>query len=134
MRYPHECARCGKPKSKPRASKKYCYQCEVDVRHEKSKRVHRARVSRMYGLLDDDYDRLYAAQGGRCAICLRATGKTKRLAVDHDHMRGLHNRAAVRGLLCGHDNDMLGQARDDPAYFERAAEYLRNPPAKKVLI
>lgn len=63
----------------------------------------------------------------------RATGKTKRLAVDHDHNKGLHNREAVRGLLCGMHNDMVGKMRDNPEAFEYLADYLRNPPARKVL-
>jgi hypothetical protein len=81
-------------------------------------------VIRTYGLAPGDYDRLYGSQNGTCALCLRATGKSKRLAVDHDHKTG-----AVRGLLCGPCNKLIGHARDEPEFFDRAAEYLRNPPA-----
>jgi hypothetical protein len=133
MNYPRSCARCGRTKTPRRAGRKYCSRCGGLAQREQSERAHRYRVARQYGLLPGDYDALYAAQGGRCAICRRATGKTKRLAVDHDHAIGLHSRSAVRGLLCSHDNSMIGSARDDPEYFDRAAEYLRNPPARKVL-
>ena len=59
----------------------------------------------------------------------RATGRAKKLAVDHDHKTG-----EVRGLCCGICNNVLGlMARDDPSVFDRAADYLRNPPARRVL-
>ncbi len=76
-------------------------------------------VIKTYGLELGDYDRLYQGQGGVCAICRRATGKTKRLAVDHDHDTGL-----VRGLLCGPCNKLVGYFRNSPEAFLRAAEYL----------
>lgn len=84
-------------------------------------------VQRAYGLGPGDYNRLYEIQGGVCAICGRATGATKLLAVDHDHSTG-----AVRGLLCSVDNRLIGHARDSVEFFERAAEYLRNPPASRL--
>ncbi|HEY6021914.1 MAG TPA: endonuclease VII domain-containing protein [Candidatus Paceibacterota bacterium] len=77
-----------------------------------------------YGLALGEYDALKASQNGTCAICQRATGAKKKLAVDHDHKTGY-----VRGLLCGPCNGMLGKARDDVEFFLRAAEYLKNPPA-----
>lgn len=86
----------------------------------------------VYGLLAGEYEALYDDQGGRCAICHRATGKSRRLSVDHDHAVG-DGRDAVRGLLCRPCNDVLGHARDDPAFFERAIDYLKFPPAKKIL-
>lgn len=80
-----------------------------------------------YGLSEGDYEALYAAQDGRCAICRRATGRVKRLAVDHDHKTG-----KVRGLLCGTCNKMLGHARDEPEFFTRGREYLLNPPMESL--
>lgn len=78
-----------------------------------------------YGLRLGEYAALYAAQGGKCALCLRATGARKRLAVDHDHATG-----EVRGLLCGVCNRTLGHFRDDPQAFLRCAAYLNQPPAR----
>lgn len=91
-------------------------------------RAHELRVMRVYGLPEGGYAALYEAQGGRCAICQWATGRTKRLAVDHDHVTG-----EVRGLLCGPCNQTIGRLRDAPDAFDRAAAYLRNPPARLVL-
>ena len=87
------------------------------------------RLMSTYGITAEEYWRILDAQGGRCYICQRATGAVKRLAVDHDHETGL-----VRGILCSHDNrDVLGQARDEVEFFERCIDYLRNPPAVRVL-
>jgi len=82
-------------------------------------RNHERMVKKTYGLAAGEYDRRYSEQGGVCAICQRATGKTKRLAVDHDHETG-----AVRGLLCGPCNKMVGYFRNSPEAFRRAAYYL----------
>lgn len=87
-------------------------------------------VQTVYGLAPGDYEKLLAAQGGRCAITgCRATGKTKRLAVDHDHASG-----EVRGLLCGPHNQLIGYNRDSPEAFRSMAEYLESPPARLVLL
>lgn len=95
------------------------------------------RVERTYGLTPDEYDRLYAHQGRRCAICRRATGAVtrkgqRRLAVDHDHTccpGPTSCGRCVRGLLCGPCNDVLAHARDAPDYFHRALNYLREWPS-----
>ena len=78
-----------------------------------------------YGLKSGEYANLYQKQRCHCAICQRATGKSKRLAVDHDHKTGL-----IRGLLCGPCNQMLALARSDPSFFRRAVNYLLHPPAQ----
>lgn len=95
-----------------------------------------AYILRTYQLSAEDYWRIYAAQGGRCPICQRATGRTKKLAVDHDHQCCPEVPTCgrcTRGVLCGMCNKLLGHLRDDPAAFERAAEYLRNPPAREII-
>jgi hypothetical protein len=63
------------------------------------------------------YQEMFAAQGGKCAICGDAH---PRLHVDHCHATG-----AMRQLLCGHCNKALGLLRDNPAFCESAAAYLR---------
>lgn len=86
-------------------------------------------LMRTYGITVEEYQRIYEYQGGLCYICKRATGRRKRLAVDHDHETGY-----VRGLLCSQcNNRVLGHLRDDPEAFERGAEYIRNPPAFAVI-
>lgn len=95
----------------------------------KEKRVHET-----YGLTPDEYDAIHDYQGGRCAICQRATGERRRLAVDHDHSccNGPTSCGrCVRGLLCKSCNTMLGRMRDDASAFDRAASYLRAWPSQR---
>lgn len=89
--------------------------------------AHARRVQNEYGLEPGQYGELYLSQGRVCAICRRATGKTRRLSVDHDHKTGL-----VRGLVCRPCNDMLGHLRDDREAALRIAEYLDYPPAARL--
>lgn len=129
------CARCAKPLSKQRQRKKYCYSCELAVKREQAERAHRAMVTRVYGIAGWVYDKLLEIQGGKCAICQRAKGVTRRLAVDHDHKCCPQLPACgecVRGLLCKTCNRMMGHSRDDPAFWLRGYEYLVSPPMSKV--
>jgi hypothetical protein len=80
-----------------------------------------------YGLSEADYNALYEAQGGRCAICEdpvanlldhEGDGRTA-TALDHDHTTG-----AVRGILCPNCNTGLGGFRDDPERLRAAMAYL----------
>lgn len=66
-----------------------------------------------------------ALQNGGCAICGKDHNPGMfRLAIDHDAKTGL-----VRGLLCTHCNQALGQLQDSPELLRKAADYLENPPA-----
>jgi hypothetical protein len=116
-----------------------CATCHKAATRSRKRQAHQTNTRRVYGLLEGDYEALYAAQGGRCYGCRRASGKLKALAVDHDHRcpeghpvkQGC--RKCVRGLLCSTCNRLIGHLRDDPIAFERFAEYLRHPPAQGVL-
>lgn len=88
--------------------------------------AHDARVARTYGLQRGEYEALLDYQGGRCAICQVATGRAKRLAVDHDHVTD-----APRGVLCGRCNfELLG--RYDQHALQRAIDYLNDPPYSRM--
>lgn len=77
------------------------------------------------GLTPEDYDRILAEQGGRCAICPATDpGKVGRtysgkFAADHCHKTG-----QSRGLLCHKCNMGLGLFCDDPDLLLAAAKYL----------
>jgi hypothetical protein len=71
-----------------------------------------------YGLTLADYERMFAEQGGRCAICATEVSGA-RLCVDHDHGTG-----KVRGLLCHACNKAIGGFRDSTELLKRAIAYL----------
>ncbi|HVV11610.1 endonuclease VII domain-containing protein [Amycolatopsis sp.] len=127
--------RSGKPYGGPRSPR--CYTHSKARRRSSKDRQHAAYVMKTYGITGEQYWALYDHQGGRCAICQRATGRAKRLAVDHDHaccpeLPGCGR--CVRGLCCKSCNrDVLGHLRDDIEAFLRGAAYLRHPPAWDVI-
>lgn len=71
-----------------------------------------------YGISVADYDEMFEAQSGLCAICGNPPNRM-RLAVDHSHDTG-----QVRGLLCFNCNHGLGHFKDNPTVLRSAAEYL----------
>lgn len=81
---------------------------------------------RRYGITFTQAQDLLVAQGGCCAIC------DKHLTLDnrdlprgeHSHIDHCHTTGRVRGILCMHCNQGLGQFRDDPARLHKAASYL----------
>lgn len=121
------CAGCDGRKGKAYADRKFCGNCARDVRKANAEAAWAAYLLRTYGITKADYEALYEFQGGLCALCRRATGKSKRLSVDHDHKTG-----EVRGLLCGTCNKILGHARDDVEFFERGMNYLHATPWSRV--
>lgn len=86
---------------------------------------------RAYGISQQDYSDMLAAQGGVCAIChqppMQKGGRhgttLLRLAVDHDHKTG-----EVRGLLCGRCNTGLGSFVDNSELLRAAIAYLDAQP------
>ncbi|GAB4588702.1 endonuclease VII domain-containing protein [Nocardia sp. IFM 10818] len=131
-------------------SKKRCKDCEAEgvttrrpanypgprcASHHRQRRAatretaHGRHLETTYGITKAEYQAILAHQGGKCAICQRATGARRRLAVDHSHADG-----TVRGALCKPCNrNVLGHLRDDPAAFRRAIDYLTHPPAYRVI-
>lgn len=91
-------------------------QCDVAV-FERER-----NLKQKYGIVNEDYDRMLAEQGGCCAICggTEITGRGKHFHVDHNHDTG-----KVRGLLCPPCNQGLGLLRDDIARLQASIEYLK---------
>lgn len=78
-----------------------------------------------YGITLADYNRMFAEQGGRCAICEElSTGGPDdpyhRLHVDHNH-----EKDTVRQLLCRRCNVAIGYLEHlKPGIFRAAVDYL----------
>jgi hypothetical protein len=137
------------PKEDWPPGRRFCAGCQTFVRIQdcatggsrckacNSNAAHARMVEKTYGITEKEFRILWAAQGGRCYICQRRV-HSKRPAVDHDHETG-----KVRGLLCpGNERgcnfavlgNIIGKTLEDKiAMVYRIAEYLRNPPAEKVL-
>lgn len=102
--------------------------------------AHGKRVEANFGITPLEYWAIYQHQGGVCFICRHATGKTKRLAVDHDHRLAAEHghdpamgcQRCVRALLCGPCNQTVGRLGIEA--LSRAIEVLANPPARKWLV
>ncbi|WKW85932.1 holliday junction revolvase [Gordonia Phage PhinkBoden] len=103
-----------------------------DRRNARRSADHGRYLQANYNITAEEYWEIYEAQGGKCAICRRATGKSKKLSVDHYHSPD--GGGWVRGLLCGPCNrDVLGHLRDEVEALQRAIDYLENPPALDVI-
>lgn len=125
---PRPCKDCQSPTRLTPHPGPRCYTCHKAERKRVKAANHARHVEGTYGLASGEYDELYIFQGGKCAICKKATGKTRRLSVDHDHATGY-----VRGLICRPCNTLLGRVADDPVFFRQAITYLETPPAQQYL-
>jgi hypothetical protein len=79
---------------------------------------------RLYGITEDDFQRMLKEQNYVCKICLQPetatrNGKVKRLSIDHCHTTG-----KVRGLICHSCNTVIGRYKDDAETFKRFVEHL----------
>jgi hypothetical protein len=130
------CRRCGKEKSYREFTSdrsghydglsSRCKQCLREVtRGEKNRKYD----LRKFGLTLEQYDQMYAAQNGGCAICGGQNDDGRRLFVDHNHQTG-----RVRGLLCARCNTRTGVYE---LFGRQIAAYLNKydrpqPPNRKV--
>ena len=83
-------------------------------------------MAREYKITIRMYRLLLEFQLGRCWGCRRATGKARRLSVDHNHRTG-----EVRMLLCNTCNNIVGHFRDDPEGLIRLGLALIDPPSRR---
>lgn len=72
--------------------------------------------------------KLHNIQSSKCAICHSYLQSGKFWALDHDHSTG-----EVRGLLCSRCNRGIGTFHDSQALLQAAIEYLKSPPANRIL-
>jgi hypothetical protein len=89
--------------------------------------------ARKQGLSLEQWQALFDAQGGRCAVCNEAV---ETLCVDHDHACCPGPRSCgrcVRGLVCHGCNKLLGFAHDEPAILAAAGAYLLSRRVNEIL-
>ena len=121
-----DCALCGKdvaldhfhrtPQRKDNRGS-YC----IDCIRQLARSYHRRVTVAKYGMTEQDFEDLSAAQGYKCRLCDRPASKERygKLSIDHCHDTGV-----VRGLLCLRCNTALGKFSDNPRTLLRAAQYL----------
>jgi hypothetical protein len=140
------------PKTTQTTGTKYCKGCDATklidefylrnktsmVRHSTCKECDKRRVSatpsivkreqalkRMYGITQQDYDKMLLEQNNQCAICGTTEPKGRHTSnyfvVDH-----CHNSGKVRKLLCHHCNTSLGLLGDNINVIESMIEYLNH--------
>ena len=90
-------------------------------------REREGHLLRKFGMTLAQYEQLFAAQGGVCALCGKPPTPGISLHVDHDHSTGI-----LRGLLCFKCNNALGDYDDDPERLRAAASYLDRPDEETV--
>lgn len=107
-----------------------CFTHHHNKRKADRERRHDQRIASRYrGLAPGDYERIWEAQGRRCAVCWRRlTTAKKRPPLDHHHGQNW-----PRGILCQKCNAFIGWISDDPEAAKRLVEYLTNPPAWAVI-
>jgi Recombination endonuclease VII len=117
---PRPCGKCGAPVTN-RTGRAVCAACRVDDRSRPYRAAYMLEYTlRQHGLTRADYERMIAAQDGRCAICRSSTPLGRgRWHIDHDHVTG-----QVRGLLCNNCNRGIGYFGDDPEVIAAAARYV----------
>jgi hypothetical protein len=86
----------------------------------------RRHLVRDFGITEEIYEAMFAAQDGKCAICGREESAIdhkrkapKSLSVDHCHKTGV-----VRDLLCWTCNSTLGKIQESKTWLEAMISYL----------
>lgn len=98
-------------------AKRYLNFPEVKERMKKTAREN--GLKRQYNLTEEDYNKMFKDQNGRCKVCKNPSDKT--LNVDHCHTTG-----KIRGLLCWNCNMGIGYFKDNTEYLTNAINYLKN--------
>jgi hypothetical protein len=114
---------------------------QIEAANKRKLTARKARLLKVHHMTLEQYEGLKDFQGGKCYMCQWATGKSRSLAVDHDHNRAKemcdhdpHTESCIncwRGLLCSACNGILRTARDTIEFFKRGIDYLTNPPARR---
>ncbi len=115
---------------KEKYGKRYYAEAMRKARGKDPRRAKNTMLRNSFGITVEEYERMFAEQGGLCACCRepeRRTvrrepnkGKTMLLCVDHDHGTG-----QVRELLCGACNSAVGFLKERVWVAERVIEYLK---------
>ena len=97
---------------------KICKRKKYPTTTRQKQKAYERQIKRNYGITVENYDAMYAEQGGLCAGC-RQSNKGSRFHIDHCHTTGI-----VRGLLCNKCNIALGLVDDRIETLANLISYL----------
>lgn len=72
-----------------------------------------------YKITREQWERMFADQGHKCALCYRSEPTKRGWMVDHNH-----NTGRVRGILCGNCNAAIGLFRENTSSVMNCYHYL----------
>jgi len=98
----------------------------------------RGSLKARYGISADEYQRMYHAQNGCCAICKRAVisqiaaaaTASRKGKIDSAHVDHCHKTGRVRGLLCSECNTGIGYLKENAEVLQNAIAYLHSQKIK----
>lgn len=105
---------------------------EVQRRFRERNRHRLTKRATMFGVLEEEFAKMIAAQNGRCAICGTAEPGDRGWNLDHDHRYAPKDPTGHRGALCRNCNLLLGYARDREEVLSGAIAYLRRHRLRQV--
>ena|ERR1700742_5246121 len=117
-----------------------CHRHNLAWKRRTRNRNHDRRVQSVHGLRPGEYAKLKEKLGGKCALCQKATGAARALAVEYDHGHCEICRTSggscgapesIRGLACGPCNEAIG--RFSVETLIRMVRYLLDPPGPAII-
>jgi hypothetical protein len=118
--YLHECKKCCSEKTRKKREEQGTF-THADIRRNNN-------YMKKYGITLAEYNKMYAHQKGKCALCKSTESGTKAhdlLCVDH-----CHNTGRVRQLLCHHCNIFVGYIEKNLNITSKAINYIRKHDKK----
>jgi len=88
-------------------------------------------IRRKFGITVEEYEAMFEASGGKCAICDICIVLSSPIRSELAHLDHCHETGQLRGFLCTRCNPMLGFAKDDIGVLEKAIEYLKRSRFKE---
>ena len=80
-------------------------------------------LKRKYGMCQEDYNKIYDQQNGKCIGCEDDIIHNGKLT----HIDHCHNTGIVRGLLCSKCNQLIGLAKENIKTLNNIINYLTGP-------